>query len=60
MSKYADLDSPRRILLGPGPSMVSPRVLRAMAQPLVGHAVSFRRSVCAADLSAGFQAVSDL
>lgn len=37
MSKYVDLDSPPRILLGPGPSMVSPRVLRAMAQPLVGH-----------------------
>jgi alanine-glyoxylate transaminase/serine-glyoxylate transaminase/serine-pyruvate transaminase len=26
-----------RILLGPGPSMVDPRVLQAMAQPLVGH-----------------------
>lgn len=28
---------PKRILLGPGPSMVDPRILRAMAQPLVGH-----------------------
>jgi len=28
---------PRRLLLGPGPSNVHPRVLRAMAQPLVGH-----------------------
>jgi alanine-glyoxylate transaminase/serine-glyoxylate transaminase/serine-pyruvate transaminase len=28
---------PRRILLGPGPSNVHPRVLAAMAQPLVGH-----------------------
>ena len=28
---------PARILLGPGPSMVDPRVLAAMAQPLVGH-----------------------
>ncbi len=26
-----------RILLGPGPSMVDPRVLRAMTNPLVGH-----------------------
>ncbi len=28
---------PYRLLLGPGPSMVHPRVLHAMAQPLVGH-----------------------
>ncbi len=28
---------PRRLLLGPGPSNVHPRVLEAMAQPLVGH-----------------------
>jgi alanine-glyoxylate transaminase/serine-glyoxylate transaminase/serine-pyruvate transaminase len=28
---------PRRLLLGPGPSNVHPRVLRAMAQPMVGH-----------------------
>lgn len=28
---------PPRLLLGPGPSMVEPRVLRAMAAPLVGH-----------------------
>jgi alanine-glyoxylate transaminase / serine-glyoxylate transaminase / serine-pyruvate transaminase len=28
---------PRRLLLGPGPSMVHPRVLRAMATPLLGH-----------------------
>lgn len=37
MTRYADLDTPTRILLGPGPSMVHPRVLRAMAQPLLGH-----------------------
>ncbi len=37
MTKYADLDTSARILLGPGPSMVPPRVLRAMAHPLVGH-----------------------
>src|SRR5882672_3078854 len=28
---------PKRLLLGPGPSDVHPRVLAAMAQPLVGH-----------------------
>jgi alanine-glyoxylate transaminase/serine-glyoxylate transaminase/serine-pyruvate transaminase len=28
---------PRRLLLGPGPSQVHPRVLSAMAQPLIGH-----------------------
>jgi alanine-glyoxylate transaminase / serine-glyoxylate transaminase / serine-pyruvate transaminase len=35
MSK--ELNPPRRILLGPGPSEVGPRVLRAMSTPLVGH-----------------------
>ena len=35
--QYRDLDTAPRILLGPGPSMVSPRVLRAMATPLLGH-----------------------
>lgn len=28
---------PERLLLGPGPSMVHPRVLEAMSAPLVGH-----------------------
>jgi alanine-glyoxylate transaminase / serine-glyoxylate transaminase / serine-pyruvate transaminase len=28
---------PRRLLLGPGPSMVHPRVLRALSTPLLGH-----------------------
>ena len=37
MKTYTDLNTPARILLGPGPSMVSPRVLRAMAHPLLGH-----------------------
>lgn len=32
-----DLNPSPRLLLGPGPSMVHPRVLRAMATPLVGH-----------------------
>jgi alanine-glyoxylate transaminase / serine-glyoxylate transaminase / serine-pyruvate transaminase len=31
------LDAPERILLGPGPSMAHPDVLKAMSQPLVGH-----------------------
>ncbi len=34
---YTDLDTSPRILLGPGPSMASPRVLRAMVTPLLGH-----------------------
>jgi alanine-glyoxylate transaminase/serine-glyoxylate transaminase/serine-pyruvate transaminase len=33
----AQLNPPHRILLGPGPSMVHPRVLQAMSLPLVGH-----------------------
>ena len=36
-SQFPELDMPPRILLGPGPSTVSPRVLRVMATPLVGH-----------------------
>lgn len=32
-----ELRPPVRILLGPGPSNVHPRVLRAMSTPLVGH-----------------------
>src|SRR6266481_9106890 len=31
------LQPPTRVLLGPGPSTVHPRVLRAMSMPLVGH-----------------------
>ena len=37
MTKYKQLDTSPRMLLGPGPSTVHPRVLRAMAHPLVGH-----------------------
>jgi alanine-glyoxylate transaminase/serine-glyoxylate transaminase/serine-pyruvate transaminase len=33
----SDLNPGTRVLLGPGPSAVPPRVLRAMATPLVGH-----------------------
>lgn len=33
----SELNPPSRLLLGPGPSMVHPRVLRAMSVPLLGH-----------------------
>jgi alanine-glyoxylate transaminase/serine-glyoxylate transaminase/serine-pyruvate transaminase len=31
------LDPPKRLLLGPGPSMVAPRVYQAMSKPVVGY-----------------------
>ncbi|MBA7656746.1 (S)-ureidoglycine--glyoxylate transaminase [subsurface metagenome] len=34
---YQDLKPPYRILLGPGPSNIHPRVQRAMMMPLIGH-----------------------
>jgi len=34
---FAPLDPPRRLLLGPGPSDVPPRVLEALARPTIGH-----------------------
>src|SRR4030067_569805 len=34
---FSDLNLTKRILLGPGPSMVPPRVLNAIAKPLIGH-----------------------
>ncbi len=34
---HRDLNLPVRTLLGPGPSNVHPRVLRAMATPVIGH-----------------------
>jgi len=34
---FSDLDPHARILLGPGPGMAAPRVIRAMATPPVGH-----------------------
>lgn len=37
MQKFASFNAPPRLLLGPGPSNVAPSVLKAMAQPLVGH-----------------------
>lgn len=35
--RFGDLSPGPRILLGPGPSMADPRVLRAMATPLLGQ-----------------------
>ncbi|MCE9527286.1 MAG: alanine--glyoxylate aminotransferase family protein [Planctomycetales bacterium] len=37
MQLPAPLNPPRRILMGPGPSEVHPRVLAALAAPTVGH-----------------------
>ena len=34
---YTSLQAPQRLLFGPGPSMVAPRVYQAMSQPVVGH-----------------------
>lgn len=34
---FQDLNPHHRLLLGPGPSMVHPRVLQAMAMPTIGH-----------------------
>lgn len=34
---YHDLNLSPRVLLGPGPSMVSPRVLHALSMPCIGH-----------------------
>ncbi len=33
----AELNPPIRVLLGPGPSDIHPRVLAALARPTVGH-----------------------
>ncbi len=33
----SSIDPPQRVLMGPGPSDVPPRVLRALAAPTVGH-----------------------
>ena len=37
VERFNDLTPSTRVLLGPGPSMVHPRVLRAMSTPLIGH-----------------------
>ncbi len=35
--RYRGVTVPQRVLMGPGPSDVSPRVLEAMAAPTIGH-----------------------
>ena len=37
MSSHSKFDPSARILLGPGPSMTHPRVIRALSAPTVGH-----------------------
>jgi alanine-glyoxylate transaminase/serine-glyoxylate transaminase/serine-pyruvate transaminase len=37
MTTYAELDPSQRILLGPGPSCVHPRVYRALGTQIIGH-----------------------
>lgn len=37
MPDYPPLNPPRRLLYGPGPTMVEPRVYDAMSKPIVGH-----------------------
>lgn len=37
MVKYASIDTSERILMGPGPSNVHPRIYRALSAPVVGH-----------------------
>ncbi|MFW6162958.1 MAG: alanine--glyoxylate aminotransferase family protein, partial [Planctomycetota bacterium] len=34
---YRDVDPGKRVLMGPGPSDVPPRVLQAMGAPCIGH-----------------------
>jgi len=34
---YRPLQAPRRLLMGPGPSPVEPRIYEVMRQPIVGH-----------------------
>lgn len=37
IDQITSFQPPRRILMGPGPSDVSPRVLQAMSRPTIGH-----------------------
>ncbi len=37
MSLFPKIDPPKRLLLGPGPSPVSPEVREAMSRPVLGH-----------------------
>ncbi len=36
-NEFRDIDPGQRVLMGPGPSDVPPRVLQAMASPCIGH-----------------------
>src|SRR5262249_44575862 len=36
-SEETSIHPPKRLLFGPGPTQVHPRVYQAMAQPIVGH-----------------------
>ena len=36
-NQFRDVDPGQRVLMGPGPSDVSPRVLQAMSAPCIGH-----------------------
>lgn len=35
--KVISLPAPKRVLMGPGPSDIHPRVLKALGQPVIGH-----------------------
>src|SRR5687767_7151835 len=37
MTAYSKFDPSARVLLGPGPSMTHPRVMRALSAPTIGH-----------------------
>ena len=36
-TQMGEMQVPHRVLLGPGPSSVHPRVLQAMTMPVIGH-----------------------
>ncbi len=50
------IQPPKRLLYGPGPTMVEPRVYEAMAQPIVGHLDPFFFTVVE-DIRAGLREV---
>jgi len=50
------IQPPKRLLYGPGPTMVEPRVYEAMSQPIVGHLDPFFFSVVE-DIRAGLREV---
>ncbi|MES0397527.1 MAG: alanine--glyoxylate aminotransferase family protein, partial [Syntrophobacteria bacterium] len=37
MNEFKDINPGERVLMGPGPSNVPPRVLQAMSAPCIGH-----------------------